>query len=169
MEHWYLDPECIFNLLYWSIVDLQCCINFHCRANWLSHIFSSVLFSCSVMSNSLRPHGLQYDRLTCASQTPRACSNSWPWSRWCHPTSSSSLVPFSSCLQSLPESGSFPMSQFFTTGGQSIGASASASVLAVNIQDWFSLRWTGLISLQSKGLSKVFSNTTVQKHQMFTT
>ena len=94
-------------------------------------------------TDSLWSNGLQYDRLPCASQTPRACSNSWPWSRWCHPTSSSSLVPFSSCLQSLPESGSFPKSQFFTTGGQSIGASASASVLPMNIQGWFPLGLTG--------------------------
>ena len=96
-----------------------------------------------------------------------ACSNSCPLSQWCHPTISSSIVPFSSCLQSLPESGSFQMSQFFASGGQIIGVSASASVLPMNIQDWFPLEWTGWISLQSKGLSRVFSNTTVQKHQFF--
>ena len=123
-------------------------------------------FSHSVMSNSLRPHGLQHARLPCPSPTPRACSNSCPSSWWCHPTISSSVVPFSSCLQSFPASGSFPLSQFFESGGQSIGASASTSVLPINIQDSFSLELTGLISLQSKGLSRVFSNTTVQKHQI---
>ena len=126
-------------------------------------------FSCSVVSNSLWPHGLQHTRLPCPSRTSRACSNSWPSSRWCHPTISSSVVPFSSCPQSFPASGSFPMSQFFTSGGHSIGISASASVLLMNIQDWFLLGWTGWISLQSKGLSRVFSNTTVQKHQLFST
>ena len=106
------------------------------------------------MSNSLRPHGLQYTRLRCPSPTPGACSNSCPLSQWCHPTISSSVIPFSSCLQSCPASGSFPMSQFFTSGGQSIGV--SASVLPMNIHNWFPLRWTGWISLQSKGLSRVF-------------
>ena len=129
----------------------------------------SVQFSCSVMSNSLRSHGLQQARRPCPSPTPRARSNSCPLNQWCHPIISSSVILFSSCLQSFPESGSFPMSQFFKLGGQSIGASASASVLLVNIQDWFPLGWTGLISLQSKGLSKVFSNTAVQKHQFFGT
>ena len=114
-------------------------------------------FSHSVVSNSLRPHGLQYSRLPCPSATPEACSNSCPSSRWCHPTISSSVVPFSSCLQSFPASGSFPMSWLFASGGQSIGASASESVFPINIQDWFLLGWTGLISLQSKGLSRVFS------------
>ena len=115
------------------------------------------------MSDSLRPHGLQHARLPSPSLAPRASSNSCPSSQWCHPTSSSSVIPFSSFLQSFPASGSFPMSQFFSSGGQSIGA--SASVLLMNIQDWFPLGLTGLISLQSKGLSRVFSNTTVQKHQ----
>ena len=101
-------------------------------------------------------HGLQHARLPCPSLTPGACSNSCPSSQWCHPTISSSVVPFSFCLQSFPASGSIQMSQFFATGGQSIGASASASVLPVNIQDWFPLGWTGWISLQSKGLSRVF-------------
>ena len=110
---------------------------------------------------------MQPARLLCPSWTLRACPNSCPLNQWCHPTISSSVVPFSSCLQSRPASGSFPMSQFFASGGQSIGASASASVLPMNIQDWFSLRWTGWISLQSKGLSRVFCNTTVQKHQFF--
>ena len=104
--------------------------------------------------------------LPCPSQTLGAFSNSCPLSQWCHPTISSSVVPFS-CFQSFPASGSFLMSQFFTSGGQNIGVSASASVLPVNIQDWFPLGWTGCISLHSKGLSKVFSNTTVQKHQFF--
>ena len=121
------------------------------------------------MSNSLRPHGLQHTRLPCPSPTPRACSNSCPLSWGYHPTSSSSVVPFSSRLPSFPASGSFPVNQLFTPGGQSIGASASvsASVLPMYIQDWFPLGLTGLISLQSKGLSRVFSNTTVQKHQFF--
>ena len=126
-----------------------------------------LLFSCLVVSNSLRPRGLQHERLSWLSPTPRACSNSCPLSPWCHPTISSSVIPFSSCLQSSSASGSFLMSQLFTSGGQSIGASTSASVLPMNIQDWFPLGWTGWISLQSKGLSRVFSNTTIQKHQLF--
>ena len=132
-----------------------------------SYRFNTVLFSLSVMSGSLWPHGLQHARLSCPSSSPGACSNSRPLSQWCHPTTLSSVIPFSSWLQSFPASGSFQMSQFFTSGGQSIGASASASVLPTNIQDWFPLGLTGLISLQSKGLSRVFSNTTVQKHQCF--
>ena len=108
------------------------------------------------MSDSLRPHGLQHARLPCPLPTPRACSNSCPSSQWCHPIISSSVVPFSSCLQSFPASGSFLMSQFFTSGGQSIGVSASALVLPMNIQAWFPLGWTGLISLHSKGLSRIF-------------
>ena len=130
---------------------------------------SSVQFSHIVMSDSLRPHGLQHARLPCPSSAPRACSNSCPSSKWIHSTISSSVVPFSSCLQSFPISGSFPMSQFFAAGGQSIGASDSASVLPMNTQDWSPLGWTSWISLQSKGLSRVFSNTTVQKHQFFCT
>ena len=129
----------------------------------------SVQVSCSVMSNSLQPHGLWHARLPCPSPAPRACSNSCALSWWCHPTISSSVVPFSSCLQSFPESGSFQMSQFFASGGQSSGGSASASVLPMIIQDWFPLWLTGLISLLSKGLSRVYSNTTVQKHQFFST
>ena len=121
-------------------------------------------FSHSVMSDSLRLHGLQHARLPCPSPTPSVYSNSSPSSQWCHPTISSSVITFSPCLQSFPASGSFPMSWFFTSGGQSIGVSASASVLPMNIQDWFLLGWTGWISLQSKGLSRVFSNTTHQKH-----
>ena len=117
------------------------------------------------MSDSLWCHGLQHVRLPCPSPTPRVYSNSCPLSQWCHPTISSSVTPFSSCLQSFSASGYFPMSQFFTSGGQSIGVSALASVLPMNIQDWFPLGLTGLISLLSKGLSKIFSNTTIQKHQ----
>ena len=130
-------------------------------------LFLIVQFSSSVVSNSLWPHGLQHTRLPCPSPTPRDYSNSCPSSWWCHPTISSSVIPFSSCLQSFLASGSFPMSQFFPSDGQSIGISGSASVLPMNIQDWFPLGCTGWISLQSKGLSRVFSNTTVQKHQFF--
>ena len=114
-------------------------------------LYFSVQFSCSVMSNSLWPHGLQHARLPCPPPTPRACSNSCPLSWWCHPTIASSVVPFSSHLQSFPASGSFLVCWFFESRGQNIGVSASASVLPVNIQDWFPLRWTGLISVQSKG------------------
>ena len=127
-----------------------------------------LLFSCSVMSDSLWPYGLQHSRLPCSSPTPGAYSNSCPLSWWCHPTVSFSAIPFSSCLQSFLASGSFPMRWFFESGGQSIEGSASASILPINIQDWFLLGWTGWISLQSKGFSRVFSNTTVQKHQCFT-
>ena len=116
--------------------------------------FSLVQFSRSVMSDSLWPHGLQHARPPCPLPTHRACSNSCSSSWWCHPTISSSVIPFSSCLQSFPASESFPMSQFFTSGGQIIGVSASASVLPMNIQEWFPLGWTGWISLQSKGLLK---------------
>jgi len=125
----------------------------------------SVQFSHSVMSDSLRFHGLQHARHPCPSPTPGVYSNSCPLSWWCHPTISSSVIPFSSHLRSYPASGSFQMSQFFASDGQSIRA--SASVLPMNIQNWFPLGWTGWISLQSKGLSRVFSNTTVQKHQFF--
>ena len=127
----------------------------------------SVQFSHSVVSNSLWPHELQHARPPCPSPTPRVHPNSCASSWWCHPAISFSVVPFSSCPQSLPASGSFPMSQLFTWGGQSIGVSASASVLPMNTQDWYPLGWTGWISLQSKGLSGAFSNTTVQKHQFF--
>ena len=124
-------------------------------------------FSRSVVSDSLRPHESQHIRPPCPSPTPGVYSNSYPSSRWCHPAISSSLVLFSSCPQSLPASGSFPMSQLFIWGDQSTWVSASASVLPVNTQDWSPLGWTGWISLQSKGLSRVFSNTTVQNHQFF--
>ena len=133
----------------------------------MNHQFSSVQFNCSVVSDSLWPHGLQHTRPPCPSPTPGVHPNSCPLSRWCHLTISSSVIPFSPCLQSFPASGSFQMSQFFTSGGQNIGVSASASVLPMNIQNWFPLGRTGWISLQSKGLSRVFSNTTVQKHQFF--
>ena len=113
----------------------------------------------SVMSNSLQPHGLQQARPLCPSPSPRIYSNSYPLSWWCHSTISSSIVPFSPCLQSFPASGTFPMSQFFASGSQSIGVPASASVFTMNIQYWFPLGWTGWISLQSKGLARVFSNT----------
>ena len=135
-----------------------------CPLFWLMQLsfqFSSV----QLCLNSLRPYGLQYARLPCPSPAPEACSNSCPLSQWCHPTISSSVFPFSSCLQSFPASGSFPMSQFFASGGQSIGVSVSASVLPMNIQDWPPLGWTGWISLQYKGLSRVFSNIIVQKHE----
>ena len=136
---------------------------------WMKNMWcmSSVQFSHSDVSDSLGPHESQHARPLCPSPTPRVHSDSRPSSQWCHPAISSSVVPFSSCLQSLPASGSFPMSQLFAWGGQSIGVSASTSVLPMNTQDWSPLGWTGCISLQSKGLSKVFSNTTVQKHQFF--
>ena len=124
-------------------------------------------FSNSIVSNSLQPRELQHATLPCLSPRPGACSNSCPLSWWCHPTISSSVVPFSSRLQSFPAPGSFYMSQFFASGGQSIEVSASTSVLPMNTQDWFPIGWTGWISLQSKGLSRVFCNTIVQKHQFF--
>ena len=130
--------------------------------------FSSVQFSRSVVSDSSQPHGLQHSRLPCPSSTPGAYSNSCPSSWWYHPTISSSVVPFSSRLQSFPASGSVPISQFFPSGGHSIGISAS-SVLPMNIQGWFPLRLTGFISMESEGLSRVFFSTTVRKHQLFGT
>ena len=131
--------------------------------------FSSVQFSYSVGSDSLRPHDLQHTRPPCPLPSPGVHSDSCPSSRWCHPAISSSVVPFSSCPQSLPASESFPMSQLFSWSGQSTGISALASFVPKNTQDWSPLEWTGWISLQSKGLSRVFSNTTVQKHQFFST
>ena len=127
----------------------------------------SVQFSCSVVSDFLQPHEPQHASPPCPLLTPGVYPNSCPLSRWCHPNISSSVVPFSSCPQSFPASGSFQMSQLFASGGQSIGVSATTSILPMNTQDWSSLGWTGLISLESKGLSRVFSNTTVQKHQLF--
>ena len=132
-----------------------------------SYCSPPVQSSRSVMYNSLRPHGLQDSRPPCPSPAPKACSNSCPSSQWCHSAISSSVVPLSSCLQSFLASGSFLRSQFFTSGDQSIGVSTSTSVLPMSIQDWFPLGLTGWISLQSKGFSRVFSNTTVQKHQFF--
>ena len=129
--------------------------------------FSSVQFSRSVVSGSLWPHEPQHARPPYPSRTAGVYPNTCPLSWWCHPTISSSVVPFSSCLQSFPASGSFPRSHFYASGGWSIGVSASASVLPMNIQDWFPLGWTDWISLQSKGHSRVFSNTTVQRHQLF--
>ena len=127
----------------------------------------SVQFSRSVVSDSLQPHELQHARPPCPSPIPRVHSNSCASSRWCHPAISSSVIPFSSYPQSFPASGSFPTSQLFASGGQSIRVSASTSALPTNTQDWSPLGWTGWISLQSKGLSRVFSNTTVQKHKFF--
>ena len=127
--------------------------------------FTSITQSCP----TLWPNGLQHTRPPCPSPTPRVYSNSYPLSPWCYPTISSSVIPFSSCPQSFRASGSFQMSQFFSSGGQNTGVSASTSVLTMNIQEWFLLGWTGWISLQSKGLSRVFSNTSVQKHQFFGT
>ena len=137
---------------------------------WLSGLFSlvSVEFSCSVVSDSLQPLGLQHTRAPCPSPTPRLYTNSCPLSWWCRPTISSSVVPFSSGPQSFPASRSFQMSQLFTSGGPNIEVSASTSVFPMNTQDWFSLGWTGWISLQSKGLSRVISNTIVQKHWLGT-
>ena len=131
-----------------------------------SYGFSSVQFSHSVVSDSLQLHEQQHARPPCPSPTPRVHPNPCPLSRWCHPNTSSSVIPFSSCPHSLPASGSFLMTQLFVSGGQNIGVSASTSVLPMNTQDWSPLGWTGW-SFQSKGLSRVFSNTTVQKHQFF--
>ena len=131
--------------------------------------FSSAQLSHSVVSNSLRSHESQHTRPSCPSPAPRVHSNPCPFSQWCHPTISSSIVLFSSCPQSFTASGCLPVSQLFASGGQSVGVSASTSVLPINTQDWSPLEWTGWISLQSKGLSRVFSNTTIQKHQFFHT
>ena len=141
-------------------------IVFHSMNIWKLFTLHSQ-FSRFVVSDSLRPYGLQHARLSCPSPTPGAYLNSCPSSQWCHPTILSSVIPLTSYLQSFPAPASFPLSQFFASGSQSIGASASASALPMNIQDWFPLGWTGWISLQPKGLSRVFSNTTVQKHQFF--
>ena len=154
------------------------CLSIYCFCNegdfklkfWGKYIVTDiesvlVQFSRSVVSDSLWPHESQHARPPCPSPTPGVYSNLCPSSQWYHPAISSSVVPFSFCPQSLPATGSFPMSQLFTWGGQSIGVSASASVFPMNTQDWFPLGWTGWISLQSKGLSRVFSNSTVQKHQ----
>ena len=155
-----------FSLLTWWITFSSKYFLISLLISYLPMGYLEVQFSHSVLSHSLGPHGLQHTRLPCPSPAPGVCSNSSTSSQWCHPAISSSVVPFSSCLQSFPVSGSFPMSQFFTSGGQSIGVSASASVLPVNIQDWFPLGWTDWISLESKRFSRVFTNTTVQKHQL---
>ena len=147
-----------------QIIRIQ--LEFELKFMW-QQLFSSVQFSRSVVSDSLRPHESQHARPPCPSPTPGVHSDSRLSSQWCHSAISSSVVPFSSCPQSLPASKSFPMSQLFAWGGQSTGVSALASVLPMNTQDWSLSEWTGLISLQFKGLSRVFSNTTVQKHQFF--
>ena len=147
--------------LFWNV------LSFFFAALGLCWTMLLLLFSRSVVSDSLRSHGLQHTRLPGPSTPPWVCSNSCPLNWWYHPSTSSSVIPFSSRLQSFPASGSFPISQFFASGGQSIEVSASASVLPVSIQEWFSLGLIGLISLLSKGLSGVFSNTTIQKHQFF--
>ena len=149
---------------------MHCCVNsspIHNNHDMHGNNLSSGQFTRSVMSDSLRPHELQHTRPPCPPPIPRVHPNPCPWSQWCHPTILCSVVPFSSCPQSFPASQSFPMSQFFTWSGQSIGVSASTSIPPMNTQDWPLLGWTGLISLQSKELSRVFSNTTVEKHQFF--
>ena len=157
--------------LSWMLDFVKCLFCVFWNAHVVFILYStnmvSVQFSHSVMSNSLRPHESQHARPPCPSLTPRVHSDSCVSSRWCHPAISSSVIPFSSCPQSLPASGSFPTSQLFAWGGQSIGVSASTLVLPMNTQGWSPLRWTGWISVQSKGLSRVFSNTTVQNHQFF--
>ena len=151
-----------FDFYGWQLVNLGVALN----GKWIWPL-CSVQFSCSVVSNFLWPHGLQHARPSCPSPTPGVYSDFCPLRRWCHPTISSSVVPFSSCPQYFPASGSFQMIQLFTSGGQSVRVSASPSVLPTNILDWFPLGWTGWISLQSKGLSRIFSKTTVQRHQFF--
>ena len=145
------------------------CIDFEMFEQFLEHnkCHIHVQFSLSVLSDSLQPHGMQHTRPPCPSPVPRVYSNSCPLSQWCHPIVSSSVIPFHSRLQCFPSSGSLQMSQLFALGGQSIGVSASTSVFPMNIQDWSLLGWIGWISLQFKGLSRVFSNTTIQKHQFF--
>ena len=174
---WFMDltfqvpmQYCFYSIrFYFSPLDTSTtrhCSCFGSAPSFLLELFlhSSVQFIHSVVSHSLQRDGLQHARLPCPLPTPRACANSCPLSWWCHPTIPSSVVPFSSCLPSFPASRSFPMSQFFALGGQNIRISVSAPVLSMNIQDWFPLGLTGLISLQSKGVSRVFSSTTVQKH-----
>ena len=159
-----------FSFLYCSYLPAtpRYCFRFCCCC-YLPSFPCSVQFSCSFVSDSLQPHELQHARPPYPSRTPGVHPNPCPSSQWCHPAISSSVIPFSSCPQSFPASQSFQMSQLFTSGGQSIGVSASTSVLPMNTRDWSPLEWTGWMSLQSKGLSRVFSNTTVQKHQFFST
>ena len=152
----------ILKYIYMYIMYIYC--TFYIIYSYM-YILLLLLFSHSVMSNSLQPYGLQHTSFPCSSPSPGTCSNSCPLSQWCHPTISSSIVPVSSCFQSFLASGTFLMSRLFISGGQSIGTSASASVLLINIQNWFPLGLTGLISLQSKGLSRIFSNMTAQKNQ----
>ena len=158
---------------WWMVTKLWSSFHDVCKSNHYAIYLKTIqccmltLFSHSVVSDSLQPREPQHARPPCPSPTLGVYPSSCPLSRWCHPTISSSVIPFSSHLQSFPASGSFPMSQFFTLGGPSICASASASVFPMNIQDWLLLRWTGWISLHCKGLSRVFSNTTVQKHHSF--
>ena len=147
--------------------EVQCWKEQYCIGTWNVRSISSVQLICSVVSNSLWPHESQHSRPPCPSPSPGVHSDSCPSNQWCHPPISSSLIPFFSCPQSLPASDSFPMSQLFTWGGQSTGVSALASFLPKKSQGWSPSEWTGWISLQSKGLSRVFSNTTVQKHQFF--
>ena len=151
----------------WKVIVTCCSSGFQVFHGLVTVQFSSVQFSCSVVSDSLWPHEFQHTRPPCPSTTPRVHSDSRPSSQWCHPAISFSVTPFSSCPQSLPASDSFPMSQLFTCGGQSTGVSALASFLPKKSQGWSPSEWTDWISLQSKGLSRVFSNTTVQKHQFF--
>ena len=160
-QFWYVTSHHIYQL-YFQSVNMSMF-----SALWTLLLCSSVQFSFSVVSDSSQPNRLQHTRPPCPLPTPGVYSNSCPLSWWCHPAISSFVVPFSSCLQSFPAWGSFPVSQFFTPSGQSIGVSASTSVLPMNIQDWFPLGWTGWITLQSEGLSRVFSNTTAQKSQFF--
>ena len=159
---WQLTCRCYFILSFFYIKKYLYLILMSCVGKG-----NSVQFSHSVVSDSLWPHELQHTRPLCLPPTPRVHPNPCPLSWWCHPAISSSVIPFSSCPQSFPASGSFPMSQLFSSGGQSISVSASTSVLPMNTQDWSPLGWTGWISLQSKGLSGVLSNTTVQKCQFF--
>ena len=173
-----LLPPSLYDILFEYVLCMLCSCS-GCLLNILLPFFpqklilsrqhgsNSVQFSRSVVSDSLWPHGLQHARPPCPSPTPGVYSNSCPLSWWGHPTISSSVFPFSSCLQCFPASGSFPMSQFFASGGQSIGVSASASVLPMNSQDWFPLGWSGWISLQFKGLSRLFTTTIIQEHQFF--
>ena len=164
-ENWITRVESLESVSWWVSFVFLIIVFMSLITWWVIIMF--LQFSHSVVSDSLRSHGPQHARPPCPSPTPGIYSNSCPLSRWCHPTMSSSVVHFSFCLQSFPASGSFQMNQFFVSGGQSIRVSASASVLPMNIQNWFPLEWTGWISLQSKGLLRFISNTTVQKHQFF--
>ena len=167
LSHWDSDSGCLFHGSTFTLNSKYTLPFYEAFKSKDNRTFSSVQFSCSVMSDSLWPQELQHVRPRCPSPTPGVHSNSRPLNQWCRPAISSSAVPFSSCPQSLPASESFPLSKLFAQGGLSIGVSALASFLPKNAQDWSPLRWTGWTSLQSKRLSRVFSNTTVQKHQFF--